>query len=408
MISLEEALKRYKSTVCALEIETVPVLASAGRVLATDVVSLASLPRFDQSAMDGYAVRSVDLGNASADHPVSLQVGATSAPGTGLLQLRPGAHAIRILTGARVPTGADAVVPQEFVGRTESDIEVRERVTALSNIRRAGEEIAEGSIVGRSGLRITPGVLASLINSGISEVAVRARPRIRVITTGDELRPAGTLLELGQVPDSNGPMTAAMLAHWGYVTVSVHHVIDDADTVRDAIQSGLRECDLTLTTGGASVGDRDYVVSMAESLGVERIFWKVAQKPGKPLYFGALANADGRSRLMMAMPGNPGAVLCCLLVHVRSILDLLEGACVVGATWKRGVLVAPVKADRQRARLMRMSVTEGETGGVELNPLPLQDSHMLSNLLDATALVIVPASGESYPAGQVLSWTSLL
>lgn len=408
MISLEEALSCYASTVRPLGIESIPVLHAVGRVLASDVLSLASLPRFDQSAMDGFAVRVDDLIQASREMPVRLRVGGTSSPGIQLVSLAPGCAAIRILTGARLPEGADAVIPQEVVGRLSDEIEIYECPMRYANVRKAGEEIGAGAVIGRAGQRVTPGMLASFINAGILTVVARKRPRVQVITTGDELRPTGTSLEIGEVPDSNGPMTAAMLAEWGYTDVSVAHVVDDAAAVRDAIACGLQECDLTLTTGGASVGDRDYVVSTAEGLGVERAFWKVAQKPGKPLYFGTKVRTDGGVSLLVGMPGNPAAVLCCLLVHVRTVLHLLEGDMSTGARWRRGVLAEPVNADRRRARLMRMIVDESAAGGAKLAPLPLQDSHMMSNLSQASALVVVPASSDGYLPGHILCWTELL
>jgi len=219
-----------------------------------------------------------------------------------------------------------------------------------------------------------------------------------VLVTGDELREPGAALADGQIWDSNGPLVLGWLAAHGY-TAQALRLPDDEHCVEAALRSALEGNDLVLSTGGVSVGDRDYVLPVAEKLGVRRVFWEVAQKPGKPLYFGL----HGKTALL-GMPGNPAAVLVCLALHARTLLDALEGAAAVGPAWRHGALTQRVKSDARRDRLVRMQWSSDDRGQMRLAPLPNQDSHMLSNLTTADALAHLPARAEAYEAGEVLRW----
>jgi molybdopterin molybdotransferase len=227
-------------------------------------------------------------------------------------------------------------------------------------------------------------------------------PRVRVLVTGNEIRAPGTPLRLGEVYDCNGPLIGAVLQRWGYPAPAVVQVPDDPQAVEQALARGLEEADLVLSAGGASVGDHDFLPATAERLGLRRVFWKVAQKPAKPLFFGLRDN-----RVHMALPGNPGAVLISLVVHVRRVLDCLEGAADPGPHWQLARLAETVERDAERARLMRMRLDHAADGTALLQPLPNQDSHMLSNLAAAEVLAWVPSGGEVCAAGSILRWISL-
>ncbi|MDB5988402.1 MAG: hypothetical protein JWR16_3455 [Nevskia sp.] len=407
MISLEDALAIYAQTLHALPAETIAIADAAQRVLAQPLIAQTDLPRIDQSAMDGYALRAADVANASADAPLRLPIVQQIAAGAHetLTPLLAGSVA-RILTGAPVPPGADTVIPQERVLREGRELVFSEPYAADKNIRRRGEELRHGTTIAAAGQRITPGLLASLINAGITELRVHRRPRIRVLVTGDEVRPAGSTLAQGQIPDSNGPMVRAVLTCWGVLALSVEHVGDTIEAVRDALARGLAETDLVISAGGASVGDRDYIVAVAEQLGVQRVFWKVAQKPGKPMFFGVRETDQGQATLL-ALPGNPGAVLIGLALHVQRTLDLLEGIKHPAPHWAMGVLSESIDADAQRVRLVRMQLNHDASGVARLSPLPNQDSHMLSNLSAADVLVWVPAGDVALAAGAKVQWVSL-
>jgi len=365
---------------------------------------MADLPRFDNSAMDGYAVRAADVSQASAANPVRLRVlqqlpAKAYAP---LPQLAPGTAA-RIFTGAPIPPAADAVVAQERTTLQGEHVEISLSHAVGRNIRFRGEELRLGNGVAKAGQRISPGLLAALINAGISEVEVHPAPRISVITSGDELKPIGAPLLPGEIPDSNAPLISAMLKSWGYDEPSSAHVGDDPALVLDALARALDVSDLVITTGGASVGEKDFLPASAERLGVQRVFWKVAQKPGKPMFFGV--REDGK--VVLALPGNPGAVLIGMALHARAVLDHLEGASAPGPHWFMGRLSEGATLDAHRVCLQRMTLDFTADGGAVLRPLPNQGSHMLSNLALASVLAWFPAGAVPLVAGAPVKWTWL-
>lgn len=406
MISIDEALAACLDTARPLPAETVAVTAAAGRVLAAAVNAAIYLPRFDQSALDGYAFRAADTATASADAPVRLVIAQRIAAGPHgpLPLLLPGTCA-RIFTGAAVPPGADAVVAQERAVVDDGAIRLDACWPPFRNLRRRGEEQRAGDAVADAGQRIGTGLLAALINAGAETLPVTRRPRVAVLTTGDEVRPAGSALAAGELPDSNGPLIAAYLAARGAELAMKRHLRDDADAVREAMAAALDAADLVITAGGASVGEHDFIVSTAQDLGLRRVFWKIAQKPGKPLL---LAVRDGpQPALLLGLPGNPGAVLACLSVYAQRLLDRLEGCAEPGPRWAPGVLETAVPRDRQRARLLRMRLSHNAAATARLQPLSMQDSHMLSNLREADVLVRIDAGEEPAAAGSLQRWMPL-
>jgi molybdopterin molybdotransferase len=319
--------------------------------------------------------------------------------------LRPGECA-RIFTGAALPPGADAVVAQERAVVDGNAIMLDARWPRRRNVRLRGEEQQLGSVVAPAGTRVTPGLLAALINAGSTRISVARQPRVRVLTTGDEVRPAGEALKAGEIPDSNGPLIDAVLRRRGCVPLSVTHVRDDAEAVGMALDQALADADLVVTAGGASVGEHDFIVSAAAALGVQQVFWKVAQKPGKPMLFGLQERASQRA-LLLGLPGNPGAVLIGLVAHLGILLDRLEGLSEPGPRWQPAPLAGDVPRDPQRARLLRMQLIHDERGQTCLQPLPHQDSHMLGNLAEADVLVWIAAGESPARAGEIARWTSL-
>lgn len=403
MISLEQALAAYTRELRPLPAEEIPVTAALNRVLAGSQTSAADLPRFDQSAMDGYALRAADVAAASSAAPLRLPVAVKLAAGTHeQLPVLPERSAARILTGAPLPPGADTVIPQERVTREGEDLLFTEPYPIHKNIRWRGEELRAGTPLAAAGQRITPGLLASLVNAGVHRLPVFRQPRVRLLVTGDELRPLGTALKPGEIYDSNGPLVQAVFRHWGYPAPEVEQVPDDPERVRDALSRAFASADLVLSAGGASVGDHDFLPGTAEALGVRRVFWKVAQKPAKPLFFGLREGV-----VHLAMPGNPGAVLISLALHARRVLDCLEGVSQPGPYWHAGRLAQTVEQDAQRVRLLRMRLDYADDGSALLQPLPKQDSHMLSNLAAAEVLAWVPAGDGVCASGAVLRWTPL-
>jgi molybdopterin molybdotransferase len=408
MIGIDEALAFYAQYLPPLAAESIAVQDALMRVLAAPVLADTDLPRFDQSAMDGYAFAAASVQAAHRDRPCRLPVAgqrvAGDAPSTMNL---PVGMAARILTGAPLPAGADTVIPQEQVERDDETLLFTAPYPAGRNIRYRGEERHAGSRVAHAGQRIAPGLLAALISAGAQTVLVHRRPRLRILVSGDEVRAPGTPLAPGQIPDSNGPLLGAILARWGLPPPRVAYVGDRLDAVRATLGAALDDADLVISTGGASVGDRDYLPAAAEALGVRRVFWRVAQKPGKPLYFGVReTDAAPRRTAFLALPGNPGAVLVGAALHLRRMLDHLEGVESPQPQWALGVLAAEVERDARRTRLLRMRLRI-EQAQVRLEPLPQQDSHMLGNLSAADVLVRVETGTAPVAAGSLLPWLPL-
>ncbi|MDQ0011393.1 molybdopterin molybdotransferase [Luteibacter jiangsuensis] len=394
LLPIEQALDHYRTAVRALPTHRVPLELALGAVLAESPTARIALPRFTQSAVDGYALRAEDglaplalIGTAAAGNPATVTVG----PG----------QAVRILTGGMLPDGANAVARQEIVERTGECIVLRERVRPGEAIRHEGEELRAGTIIARSGQRVTAGLLAALAMAGIDSLEVHRRPRVAVLVTGDEVVRVGEPLGPGQVYDANGPLLRAWFVEHGYGEPVVAYVRDDESALEEAMSAALDSADLVVTSGGVSVGDRDFIPAVADRLGVRKVFWKVAQKPGKPLWFGM---RDGKA--LLGMPGNPAAVLVCLAVHARAVLARLEGEDGTQPAWRSGVLKTDVEADSERDRLLRMRLDMVD-GVATLELLPRQDSHMLSNLASAHALVWLPSRTTAFATGERVAWLSI-
>ncbi|WP_058593143.1 molybdopterin molybdotransferase MoeA [Leucobacter chromiiresistens] len=327
-ISVDAHLRAVLDAVTALPVETAPLGAAIGRVLAADVVAGIDLPLWDNSAMDGYAVRAVDTAGASEGAPVRLAVIGEVAAGHGDdPQLSPGA-AVRIMTGAPLPSSADAVVPVE---QTRAEGEpgdwAEHRVTVLraaqpgAHVRRRGEDVVAGERIASAGEQLGARRAAAIAAAGVSEVRVRPRPSVAVITTGSELRSSGAPLERGQIPESNSVLLAALLAEDGIEPVSVAVSDDDASGLAARLARIDGRVDAVITTGGVGPGLHDVVrIALAAEPGVRAV--RVAVKPGQPQCFGRLRGGS----LIFALPGNPVSAAVSYELFVRPALRHLQGA----------------------------------------------------------------------------------
>lgn len=394
MISLTEALAQYPQTLKPLPTETCALEQTLGRVLAQPVASMIDLPLFTQSAVDGYALRAADAQKSlklTGDVPAGSPAQHALAVGT----------AMRILTGGALPEGADTVARQEIVERSDDNIRVLKPIVAGADTRYRGEELKQGAVIAEAGQRLHAGLLAALAMAGVAQVSVRRRPRISLLVTGDEIARVGSNLKPGQVFDANGPLLQGWLSERGY-KADIQYVPDRPEAVEQALKRALDSNDLVISSGGVSVGDRDYLPQLAPKLGVQKIFWNVAQKPGKPIWYGV---RDGKA--FMGLPGNPGAVLVGLAVHVSAVFGVLEGRSTPQPEWRAGILEKEVKADPHRDRLVRMSLRYDDSGRVLLKSLPRQDSHMLSNLASAGALAWLPTRTSDYTADETVRWLEI-
>jgi molybdopterin molybdotransferase len=388
LLSMEEALRLVLERVRPLGSERVPLGDAAGRVLAEPAVASVDLPPFDSSAMDGYAVR-------TADTPGKLPVSFRIAAGRPSPRPLGAGEAMAIATGAAVPAGADAVIPLEYVDERDNAIAVERSVEPGASVRPRGGDARRGDAVVAAGARVGPAQLGALAAAGVAEVACARRPRAAVLTTGSELRSPGEQLEPGQIYEANGVILAAQLASAGAEVERLAPVADEPDAHRDALERGLAG-DVLVTSGGVSVGPHDLVRSVGAELGIEEVFWRVAVKPGKPLWFGVRGQT-----LVFGVPGNPVSALVSFELFVRPAVLALQGIVEAGPRFALGTLGEPVRRNDARDELVRArSSLDG--GRLVLRPVAGQDSHMIVRAAEADALLFVPrGEGELVPGEPV-------
>ena len=319
-IAVDEAIRRILIRCGALSPQSTRLHEARGLVLADDTIATSHSPRFDTAAMDGYAVQSTDVRAASPDHPVRLLViGAIAAGAHSDLRVATGT-AVRIMTGAKCPAGADTVVPFEQVRELADRIEVTAPLSSGANIRRTGEDIAEGSALLTIGTRLLPTHLALIAAEGIESVSVIPRPRVAIVATGDEVVPPGQALEAGQIWDSNSAMLTTLVEQFGGEVVATILVPDEPVVLLSVLRRQAADgLDLILTVGGASQGDRDVLAEIAAD-GIALDFWNVQMKPGRPLVFGTV---DGVP--LIGLPGNPAAAFVSAAQFARPAIVVMLG-----------------------------------------------------------------------------------
>jgi len=397
VITVEEHFSRIVATVRRLPSIGLNLLAAQGCVLAQDVTSEVALPGFTNSAMDGYAVRAADLVTASELTPVTLPVVHDIAAGnTQALSLAPG-QSMRIMTGAPMPHGADAVVRVEDTDGGLVRVTLSTSVPFGQSVRQAGEDVVAGDLVMRVGTLLGPRQIALLAAVGVGQVQVTPKPRVVVISTGDELIEPGTLPQFGQVVDSNGLMLTAAVRALDCIPFRVGCVRDDARTFLSTIESQLLRADAVITTGGVSMGAYDTVKEVLSRVGTMR-FDKVAMQPGMPQGFGVLGEA---AVPVFTLPGNPVSAMVSFEVFVAPALRLMAGR-----PWREEQIVTAVAADDwtapagkvQFARVVLSHNDSGYTAAIA----GLQGSHALGSLAGANALAVIPAEVTSVRTGDTL------
>lgn len=394
LISIDEALTLMRSTPQTLMTETLPLGECLNRYLAQDIFSPVDLPSFSQSAVDGYALHTTaGLLQDSVFHVIG-EIKAGSDAEHRLLD----GQAIRIFTGGKVPEGTTHVARQEIVV-IESDQKIRlvEHIKPQADIRFTGEEIQFGQTLAEVDQKINIGGLAALSMAGVQQLNVFKIPKVAVVITGDEVAETPDDLKAGKVFDANGPLLKAWFKDYG-LEVEILHIADEASLVTQCFERLKQQFDVIITTGGVSVGDYDFVRPCAFETGFEQIFWKVKQKPGKPLFF-----AEYKDNLhhcyLLGLPGNPAAVYVSMQVYGKVLLDALQNQR-QNIQWFNGILTHGLKSDA-RERFLRMHAYF-EQGQLKLKSLAKQQSHMLSNLMQANCLVRIPAN-EKLEAGRELS-----
>jgi molybdopterin molybdotransferase len=363
-----------------------------GRILAADVESGEPVPGFDNSSMDGFALRAEDTRGAASGVPVTLTVADESRAGRPAGSPLHGGEAIGISTGAVIPEGADSVVRIEDTSVRDGRVQIEVEVKQGSNVRHAGDDIEPGATVLRGGVRLGAAELGVLASVGIGTVSCARRPRMAVLTTGDELLEPDDPPQPGGVRNSNAYTIPALGLSAGAEVVARETVRDDPESTRAAIAGSL-DSELVVICGGVSVGEHDHVKAALASLGVDQIFWRVALKPGKPTWFGA---APGGA-LVFGLPGNPVSAMVTFLLFVRpAILALLGVGERVGRT--SAILDEDLPAAPGRDHAVRCSLELREDGW-HARPTGNQDSHVLTSMLGADAIAIVSADSDAPMAG---------
>lgn len=396
MISVSEALRTVLSDLPHLEGEMLAVPAALGRIVAETVHSPRDVPPFRNSAMDGFAVRAADVAQASAQRPITLRVLETIGAGAvARHELRAG-EAIRIMTGAPVPASADAVVRVEDTIPGEATVAVTAGVPVGANVREAGEDVRRGDAVLVQGHRLRPADIGLLVSIGSSVVRVARRPRVSIITTGDELVELGQPLGPGQIVNSNAYTLAAALEELGAVASVIGIVPDRPGCLRDAFTNGL-QADVMLTTGGVSVGNFDFVRSTLADLGYRELFWKVAQKPGKPLSFGYC----GRTPIF-GLPGNPVSALVCFYVYVAPSLRTMMRQGEPHLAVLRAELTEEIRSAETLTEFVRCTL-DGPLDALRVRSTGTQSSGVLRSLSLGDGLIVVPAGVAQIEAGSTVS-----
>jgi molybdopterin molybdotransferase len=382
--SREEAWALIAERARALGPETVPLAAAAGRVAAADVPSPIDIPGFDRSAMDGYAVRAEDL-------PGRLPVdGEVAAGDPGEAPLQPGTVR-RIFTGGPLPVGADAVERQEVVDvHGDGTVTIDHAVRPGQNVRYRGEDAPKGTVLLRAGQRVTAQALTVLAGAGCAELSVHRAPRVAILSTGDELVPAGRPLGPGQIHESNGVALRVLVERAGARVLDLGIAPDDAQEIEDRIRFGLSEADVLLVAGGVSVGEHDHAKGALDRAGVEELFWRVRIKPGKPLFAGITRGG----RWAFGLPGNPLSGIVAFLVFVEPLLRRMAGE--TDAVERRVKLRTTTEIAPEDGRTTYLTAT---LDGLDATPTEAQGSAMTLALARADAFIVAPHHSPSVPAG---------
>ncbi len=393
MLSVEDAQSAVLAGCAPLEAVTLPLLEARGMALSAPLVALNATPPFDNSAMDGYAVVAEDTLGASSDAPALLRVlGDLPAGQASSFTVRPG-EAVRIMTGAPVPAGANAVVMVEETRAEGDTVLVNSPARPGQHIRRAGEDVAAGQEILSPGRALDAAALALLAAVGVGEVAVTRRPRVAVVTTGDELVEPGAPLSPGHIRNSNRYGVAAQVEEAGCELHALLHAPDTPEALRDILMAASNGADALVTTGGVSVGDYDYMKEILGELG-QVAFWRVAVKPGKPFAYGTVQGVP-----LFGLPGNPVSAMLTFELFARPALRHMAGFSQVFREESGAVLLVdlphrPGRAEYARARL------EWNEDRWTACPVLAQGSHQLSGLVEANGFIIIPAESKGLTAGE--------
>lgn len=393
MMPVDEAIERIFRKLPNLGSETVPLARAHGRVLAKPLVATHSQPPFDASAMDGYAVRAAEV---APGRP--LKLAGTSQAGARFVGMMEHGQCVRIFTGAPMPIGADAVIVQEEASAKGNQISFEKVPKPGQSVRKQGFDFLRGAELLPGGVGLTPAMLNLAASANRPELLVTKRPRIAVIATGDELVPPGTALGPDQIIASNTYGLVPLLSPYAEEIIDLGIVKDDKALIEAALLRAFDAgVDMLVTTGGASVGERDYVQEVLRDLGVELDFWKLRMRPGKPLMFGTRGKT-----LVFGLPGNPVSALVTATIIIKPALRAMVGH--ADPFWPRIAVptLLGLPPNGPRRHYMRANLGRNEIGYLQVTPIFETDSSHSTSLALADALIVVPEDDPGVPPGEIV------
>ncbi|EPB8144399.1 gephyrin-like molybdotransferase Glp [Clostridium perfringens] len=399
IIALEEALEILNKNTKALKSEVVSIKDSLKRVLYGDVKSKINNPPFNKSVFDGYAFKSEDSKGTSKENPIELKiVDEIFAGDFSEIEIKSG-EAIRIMTGAPIPVGADCVLKQEETERHGDLVKIFKEMKANENISFMGEDIKIGETLIKKGKRLDYADLGIMASSGISEVTVYKKPRVSIISTGDEVCDINSTLKPGKIYDSNLYSLSARIEELGYNVLSMEHVGDNIIKIGEAIEKAFEKSDIVFTTGGASVGEKDLMQKVSESIGFEKLFWKIKIKPGS-----AVVCSKREEKILISLSGNPNAALTTFELLGKSVLKKLEGEEEnINIKREKGVLMDSFNKKSSQRRFLRGNIIYDEKGAKVYITQIKSGNGILSSLLNANCLIEIEKGNEGLNRGEVVN-----
>jgi molybdopterin molybdotransferase len=383
MISVSEAKNIIQENVERLSSVLLSLEHAAGLILAKDIYSPRNIPAFPQSGMDGYAIAFGSIGK-----PIVLK--GEQAAGSNQHSIVTKGTAVRIFTGAVVPEGADTVVMQEKIKIVDGILQIEDNnLKKGDNVRLSGTEITKDALALPAGTKLTPAAIGFIAGMGIASVQVIPNPRISIIVTGNELQGPGTNLEYGKVYESNSFSIVAALKQINIEHIDIYKSVDDKEALIKILNEALSKSNIVLMTGGVSVGDYDFTVIASENCGVQKVFHKIKQKPGKPIFFGRKAE-----KLFFGLPGNPASVLTCFYEYVLIALEKMTGQKI-----QLEINQAPVSSSYKKASGITHFL-KGIFDGVQVHLPEGQESYKLNSFARANCLVMIPESVTEVQAGE--------
>lgn len=398
-IALEEALEILNKNTKALKSEVVSIKDSLKRVLYGDVKSKINNPPFNKSVFDGYAFKSEDSKGTSKENPIELKIVDEIFAGMWPeIEIKHG-EAVRIMTGAPIPMGADCVLKQEETERHGDLVKIFKEMKSYENISFMGEDIKIGETLIKKGKRLDYADLGIMASSGISEVLVYKKPRVSIISTGDEVCDINSTLKPGKIYDSNLYSLSARIEELGYNVLSMEHVGDNILKIGEAIEKAFEKSDIVFTTGGASVGEKDLMQKVSESIGFEKLFWKIKIKPGS-----AVVCSKKEEKILISLSGNPNAALTTFELLGKPVLKKLEGEEEnINIKREKGVLMDSFNKKSPQRRFLRGNVIYDQKGAKVYITQIKSGNGILSSLLNTNCLIEIEKGNEGLNRGEVVN-----